>query len=313
MGLRWRPLERVGIYVPGGKAAYPSTVLMNTIPAQVAGVDRIVMVTPTPKGEINPYTIAAAQVVGVQEIYRIGGAQAVGALAYGTKTIPAVNKIVGPGNAYVAAAKQQVFGAVDIDMIAGPTEILVLADGAARPDYVAADLLSQAEHDPDARSVLISTSATLLKEALAALEGQLKDTARRQIAGKALRRNGLAILANSRSAALDLVNEMAPEHLLVMVRDKKRWLTGIRNAGAIFIGDYSPVAAGDYLAGPNHVLPTARTAQYASPLGVYDFMKASSWLELSRKGLAKLSKDIVKLAELEGLIAHGDSVKIRLD
>ncbi len=313
MGLRWTPLERVGLYVPGGKAAYPSTVLMNAIPAQLAGVPRLVMVTPTPDGTVNPYTIAAAKVVGINEIYRVGGAQAVAALAYGTESISAVDKIVGPGNAYVATAKRQVFGKVDIDMIAGPTEVLVLADGTADPDFIAADLLSQAEHDPNARPVLITTSRDLLTSAKAALRRQLKKTTRRGIATRALTKNGVAILARNRKEAIRLANEMAPEHLLLIVRNKGPWMRDIRNAGAIFIGPYSPVAAGDYLVGPNHVLPTARTARYASPLGVYDFVKASSWLELSRKGLAQVSKDIVQLAELEGLTAHGDSVRIRLD
>ena len=312
MGLRWYPLERVGLYVPGGQAAYPSTVLMNAIPARVAGVDRIVMVTPTPDDTINPYTIAAAQVAGIDEIYRIGGAQAVAALAYGTQSIPAVDKIVGPGNIYVATAKQQVYGQVGIDMIAGPTEVLVIADGSANPEYVASDLLSQAEHDPDARPVLITTSERTMTATLRALTRQLEQTPRSHIAARALQRNGLAILAPKKAEAIALANEMAPEHLLLLVNSPKTWMKSIRNAGAIFVGPYAPVAAGDYLVGPNHVLPTARTARYASPLGVYDFVKASSWLELSRKGLEQVSKDIVQLAELEGLIAHGESVKIRL-
>ncbi len=311
MGLRWTPLDRVGIYVPGGRAAYPSTVLMNTIPAQVAGVTEIAMVTPAPGGEINPYTLAAAHVAGVEEIYRIGGAQAIGALAYGTKTIPAVNKIVGPGNAYVAAAKQQVFGRVDIDMIAGPTEVLVIADAQANPEYVAADLLSQAEHDPDARPVLICTSVRILEKSLQALTRQVAQTPRKKIAQQAIRKNGLAILAKNQGDAIALSNQMAPEHLVIMVKKPASWMKKLKNAGAIFIGNYAPVAAGDYLVGPNHVLPTARTAQYASPLGVYDFMKASSWLELTRKGLAQVSADIIELAELEGLSAHGYSVKVR--
>lgn len=311
MGLRWLPIERVGLYVPGGQAAYPSTVLMNAIPARVAGVADIVMVTPTPEGFVNPYTLAAAELVGVREIYRVGGAQAIAALAYGTRSIPAVDKIVGPGNVYVATAKRQVFGQVAIDMIAGPTELLILADARANPNYIAADLLSQAEHDADARVVLISTSRTVIDKALLCVKGLLKETARRRIAAKSLRQNGLAILARNRTEAVQLANEMAPEHLELMVRDRKRWLAQIQNAAAIFLGDLTPVAAGDYTAGPNHVLPTARTARFASPLGVYDFMKASSWLELSKKGLDRLSDDIVRLSELEGLTAHGKSVTIR--
>jgi len=311
MALRWTPLARVGLYVPGGQAAYPSTVLMNAIPAQVAGVAELAMVTPTPGGKLNPYTIAAAEVMGIDEIYRIGGAQAVAALAYGTKSIPAVDKIVGPGNAYVASAKQQVFGTVDIDMIAGPTEVLILADGTADPELVASDLLSQAEHDPDARPVLISTSQRLLDQSLIALRKQLQVTPRRDIARRAIRRNGLAIRTSKQVEAIALANEMAAEHLVLMVGNPKRWLEKIRNAGAIFIGNYSPVASGDYTAGPNHVLPTAGTARFASPLGVYDFVKATSRLQLTRKGLAELAPDIVQLAELEGLAAHGDSVKAR--
>ena len=270
------------------------------------------MVTPTPNGELNPHTLAAAAVAGIGEIYRVGGAQAIAALAYGTQSIPAVDKIVGPGNAYVAAAKRMVFGQVDIDMIAGPTEVLVLIDGNANPEFAASDLLSQAEHDADARAVLISTSAEQVQRTLAALKRQLKNTARKTIATKALQRNGIAIIAKNRQEATALANEMAPEHLLLIVDRPKAWLPGLRNAGAIFIGAYSPVAAGDYAAGPNHVLPTGRSARFASPLSVYDFVKATSTLELSRKGLALLSQDIVQLAELEGLIAHGDSVRIRL-
>lgn len=312
MGMRISPLESAGLYVPGGMAAYPSSVLMNAIPAQVAGVKRIVMVTPTPHGKINPYTIAAAKVAGIDEIYRVGGAQAVAALAFGTQSIPAVDKIVGPGNVYVAEAKRQVFGRVAIDMIAGPSEVLILADGGSDPRFVASDLISQAEHDTDARPVLISTSKTLLERTQVALKHQLHKTARARIATQAIRKNGLAILAKNLTEMCALANEMAPEHLLIMVRDSVKCLSLIKNAGAIFIGPYTPVAAGDYLAGPNHVLPTARTARYASPLGVYDFIKRSSFLQLSRKGLADLSSDIVKLSEIEGLTAHGESVKIRL-
>jgi histidinol dehydrogenase len=311
MGMRWNPLDRVGIYVPGGQAAYPSTVLMNAIPAKIAGVQRIVMVNPSPKGKINPYTIAAASVAGVNEIYHIGGAQAIAALAYGTKTIPSVDKIVGPGNAYVAAAKKLVYGQVGIDMIAGPTEVMIVADGASKPDYVASDLISQAEHDPMARPVLVTTSTLLLKRVLNALGQQMAKTERSEIVKQSVVQNGLAILARSRREALDLINDMAPEHLLLMVNEAKKWLKDIVHAGAIFLGEYTPAAAGDYLMGPNHVLPTGRTARFASPLGVYDFMKASSWLELSRRGLEKYGSDLIEFTELEGLTAHGDSVRIR--
>ncbi len=314
MGMRWLPLGRVGVYVPGGQAAYPSTVLMNAIPAQVAGVQEIAMVTPAPAGHSNSYVLAAAELLGISEVYRVGGAQAIAALAYGTESIAAVDKIVGPGNAYVAAAKRQVFGTVAIDMIAGPTEVLIVADGRAKPALIAADLISQAEHDAEARSVLITTSSALIEKIeRRALRDQIRSLSRRELIRRALRNNGLLVLARTKREVIELANEMAPEHLELMVAQPKKWLQGIHNAGAIFLGDYSPVAAGDYAAGPNHVLPTARTARFASPLGVYDFMKGSSLLELSKKGLDRLSGDIVRLAEIEGLTAHGRSITIRKD
>lgn len=311
MGLNWQPLNRVGLYVPGGQASYPSTVLMNAIPAQVAGVREIVMVSPSPAAYLNPYLLAAAELAGITEIYRVGGAQAIAALAYGTASIPAVDKIVGPGNTYVAEAKRQVFGTVAIDMIAGPTEVLIIADAVANPSTVAADLLSQAEHDADARAVLLSPSAKLITETLQSLKALLALAPRKKIAAASLKNHGLTIQVASDAEAIALANEMAPEHLELLVGDEQRYLKGIKNAGAIFLGEYSPVAAGDYAAGPNHVLPTARSARFASPLGVYDFMKATSWLKLSGRGLNNLAPDIVRLAEIEGLTAHGQSVTIR--
>jgi len=306
--LRVRPLTRVGLYVPGGSARYPSSVLMTAVPAKVAGVGEIVMVTPGPSAE----TLWAAKVAGVDRVFVIGGAQAVAALAYGTQSVPRVDKIVGPGNAYVAEAKRQVFGAVDIDAIAGPSEILVIADEHADPRWVAADLLSQAEHDPDAHAILVTSSASLASRVAAEVEKQVQTLPRREIAEKSLFRHGLAVVVGSLDEAIAFADHYAPEHLELMVREPHAAAARIRNAGAIFIGALTPEAAGDYLAGPNHVLPTAGAARYGSPLGVYDFVKRTSLLCYQLDGLRAHGADIVRLANVEGLQAHGRAVAVRL-
>ncbi len=306
-----RPLNRVGIYVPGGKAAYPSSVLMNAIPARVAGVREIIMVTPTPDGEINPYVLAAAQIAGINRIFRIGGAQAVAALAYGTESVPRVDKIVGPGNIYVALAKKMVFGEVDIDMIAGPSEILVLADHTANPDFIAADLLSQAEHDEMAWPVLVTTSKPLIQSVQKAIEQQLLTLPRREIAEKALNNFGTMILVKDLSEGAHVANAIAPEHLEIMTKNPSDLLSHIENAGAIFLGPYSPEPIGDYMAGPNHVLPTGGTSRFFSPLSVGDFYKKSSLISFSPEGFKLVAEDTIRLAELEGLPGHGRAVKIR--
>ncbi len=306
-----RPLGRVGVYVPGGAAAYPSTVLMNVIPAQVAGVGEIALTFPTPGGAINPYVAAAIRILGIEEVYSIGGAQAVAALAYGTESIAAVDKIVGPGNIYVAQAKRMVFGTVDIDMIAGPSEILIIADSSAPPDFIAADLLSQAEHDPLASSVLVTTSRALAEAVNGELAVQLQKLKRSGTARKSLKRYGAAIVVRSLEAAADISNKIAPEHLEVMTKNPGRLLPKLRNAGAVFLGRWSPEPVGDYAAGPNHTLPTGGTARWASPLGVYDFVKRSSLLEFTEKGFMGLSGPVEKIASIEGLDAHAASVKIR--
>ncbi|HEX5036627.1 MAG TPA: histidinol dehydrogenase [bacterium] len=311
VGEQIRPLARVGIYVPGGLAAYPSTVLMNAVPAKVAGVKEIIMVSPWRDGKPNPHTLAAAKLAGVTKIFKIGGAQAVAALAYGTKTIPAVDKIVGPGNAYVAAAKRLVFGKVGIDMIAGPTEIAVVADDGAAPESVAADLLSQAEHDPMAVSVLFTHSEKLIEAVQSALDRQLSGLERRSILKKAIEGSGLIVKTKNVNESIDLSNRFAPEHLSVQVKNARKTLPKIRHAGAIFLGPLSPVAFGDYLAGPNHVLPTSGTARFSSPLGVGDFLKRSSVIEVGPKAFEKLGPVVVRLAELEGLTAHAASVSVR--
>ncbi len=307
-----RPIERVGIYVPGGLAAYPSTVLMNTIPARVAGVREIVMVSPAKDGLLNPYSLVAAQMAGVNRIFKVGGAQGIAALAFGTKSIPAVDKIVGPGNIYVATAKKMVFGTVGIDMVAGPTEIVVVADDTANPAYVASDLLSQAEHDPMAVPILLSPSPRLIKSVLRELEKQITSLPRREILKKALAGQGTCILTKNTLEAIELSNRIAPEHLSLQIRNPQKALTRIHHAGAIFLGPYSPVALGDYLAGPNHVLPTARSARFSSPLGVVDFLKRSSIIEASPQALKKLGPHVSRLARLESLTAHAASVDIRL-
>lgn len=313
LGGRWRPVAAAGLYVPGGTAAYPSSVLMNAVPAQVAGVTRIVMVVPAPDGELNPLVLAAADLAGVSEIYKIGGAQAVAALAYGTATIAPVDKIVGPGNAYVAAAKRQVFGTVGIDMIAGPSEILVVADGDNDPAWIAADLLSQAEHDKAAQSLLITDDPGFADAVAAAVEGQLATLPRADIARASWGQFGAIILVPAIDDAVALIDRIAPEHLELACRDADALADKVRNAGAIFIGAYTPEVIGDYLAGPNHVLPTGRTSRFSSGLGVLDFLKRSSLISCSAEGLRALGADAVILANAEGLQAHAASVTIRLN
>lgn len=314
LGYRWTPVEAAGLYVPGGLAAYPSSVLMNAIPAHVAGVQRLVMVVPTPDGVLNPLVLAAARVAGVTEVYRIGGAQAVAALAYGTQTIPPVDKIVGPGNAYVAAAKRQVFGTVGIDMIAGPSEILVVADGENDPDWIAADLLSQAEHDANAQSILITDDAAFADRVEQAVESQLKTLTREAIARPSWENYGVIItVPDIKTDAVALVDRIAPEHLELAVDDPDALANEITNAGAIFLGRYTPEAIGDYVAGPNHVLPTSRTARFSSGLGVQDFMKRTTFIGCDADSLGQIGPAAVKLADAEGLEAHGRSVSIRLN
>jgi histidinol dehydrogenase len=313
LGWRWTAVESVGLYVPGGSASYPSSVLMNALPAKVAGVERVVMVVPVPGGQLNPLVLAAAEMAGVDEIYRIGGAQAIGALAYGTESIRSVAKIVGPGNAYVAAAKRQVFGTVGIDMVAGPSEVLILADRSANPDWIAADLLAQAEHDESAQSILITDDAALADAVIHALEGQLEDLPRQAIARASWRDYGAIILVPALDSALSLVDRLAPEHLEIMAEDADVLAAKVRNAGAIFIGAHTPEAIGDYVGGSNHVLPTARSARYASGLGVLDFMKRTSLLKCSPETLRALAPAAIALGEAEGLHAHARSVSIRLN
>ena len=312
-GWRWSAIEAVGLYVPGGTASYPSSVLMNAVPAKVAGVDRVVMVAPTPRGETNPLVLAAARLAGVDEIYRIGGAQAVAALAYGTASIAPVAKIVGPGNAYVAAAKRRVFGQVGIDMIAGPSEVLVIADGTANPDWIAADLLAQAEHDVSAQSILMTNDAALAAEVEKAVQAQLQTLPRAEIAAKSWADYGAILLVSDLEAAIPLVDRLAPEHLEIMTAQPERLSGMIRNAGAIFLGGHTPEAIGDYIGGPNHVLPTARSARFSSGLSVMDFMKRTSLLQCSAEGLRSLAGATDLLAQAEGLQAHGRSVTIRLN
>jgi len=313
LGQMVRPLDKVGIYVPGGKAAYPSSVLMNALPAKVAGVGEIVMVVPMPDGVANPHVLAAASIAGVDRVFRIGGAQAVAALAYGTASIPRVDKITGPGNIYVATAKQLVFGQVDIDMIAGPSEILVINDGSGEAAHIAADLLSQAEHDELASSVLVTSCAQMAGKVAAEVEKQLRALSRESIARQSIEKFGAIIVARDLDEAIAFSNRIAPEHLELAVEAPFAILPKIRHAGAIFLGHYTPEAAGDYLAGPNHTLPTGGTARFFSPLSVEDYIKKSSLVCFSRAGLQRLGSEIVRIAELEGLQAHGRSVAIRLD
>ncbi len=313
LGWRWTSLDSVGLYVPGGTAAYPSSVLMNGVPARVAGVARIVMVTPASGGAINALVLAAAKRAGITEIYRIGGAQAVAALAYGTATIASVDKIVGPGNAYVAAAKREVFGRVGIDSIAGPSEILVVADGANNPDWIAADLLSQAEHDASSQSILVTDDADFAAKVEAAVARALELLPRKDIAGASWRDYGAVIVVGSLDDAAPLVDRLAPEHLEIATDDPQRLLKRVRHAGAIFLGRNTPEAMGDYIAGPNHVLPTARTARFSSGLSVLDFMKRTSLLSCDAGTIAAIGPDAIVLAEAEGLDAHARSIAARLN
>lgn len=313
LGWRWTAVQSVGLYVPGGTASYPSSVLMNAVPAKVAGVERIVMVVPTPNGHLNPLVLAAAKLGGVSEIYRVGGAQAVAALAYGTKTIRPVTKIVGPGNAFVAAAKRQVFGKVGIDMIAGPSEVLIIADKFNDPDWIAADLLAQAEHDSAAQSILMTDDESFAKEVMNAVQTQLKTLKRSKTASASWQDFGAIILVKNLESALPLANRIAPEHLELAVEDPDKLLPSIRNAGAIFVGRYTPEVIGDYVGGSNHVLPTARSARFSSGLTVLDYMKRSSILKLGAEQLRKLGPAAIELANAEGLQAHGHSVAVRLN
>jgi histidinol dehydrogenase len=313
LGQQVTPLERVGIYVPGGKAAYPSSVLMNALPAQVAGVREIVMVVPTPNGAQSPLVLAAAHIAGVTRAFTIGGAQAIAALAYGTATIPAVDKIVGPGNAYVAAAKRRVFGAVGIDMIAGPSEIIVIADGSANPDWIAMDLFSQAEHDEAARAVLLSPDSGLIDAVATSMARQLPGMSRKEIIAASLASRGALVRVRDLAEACTIANDLAPEHLELAVAKPEDLVGEIHNAGAIFVGHFSSEAVGDYCAGPNHVLPTARSARFSSPLGVYDFQKRTSIIAVSRQGAQTLGRLASTLARGEGLPAHAASAEYRLD
>jgi histidinol dehydrogenase len=313
LGTVWTPMEAVGIYVPGGTANYPSSVLMGAIPARIAGVGRIALTVPTPRGQVSPAVLVAARLAGVTEIYRIGGAQAIAALAYGTETIRPVNKIIGPGNAYVAAAKRQVFGTVGIDSIAGPSEVLIIADKTANPSWVAADLLAQAEHGGGAQSILVTTDAALADAVAIEIERQIALLPRADIARDGWQEFGAIILVQSLGEAVELANRIASEHVELMLDDPRALQPKIRNAGAIFLGHHTPEAIGDYVGGSNHVLPTARSARYASGLGVLDFMKRTSLLGCDPASLADLAGPAVTLAETEGLAAHGRSISIRLN
>ncbi len=314
LGQKVTALEKVGVYVPGGKAAYPSSVLMNVIPAKVAGVEEIVMVTPPGKdGKVNPGTLVAASIAGVDTVYKVGGAQAVAALAFGTESIPKVDKIVGPGNIFVALAKKAVFGFVSIDSIAGPSEILVLADETANPRYIAADLLSQSEHDELASSILVTTSKELANKVSEEVDNFVKVLSRKEILEKSLENYGYILIASSMKEAIDITNEIASEHLEIITQNPFDTMTRIKNAGAIFLGEYSSEPLGDYFAGPNHVLPTNGTAKFFSPLSVDDFIKKSSIISYSREALEPISKDIIKFAESEQLTAHANSIKVRFE
>ena len=312
LGQKVTPLDRVGIYVPGGKAAYPSSVLMNAIPAKVAGVPEVVMVVPTPDGARNPLVLAAAFIAGVDRVFTIGGAQAVGALAYGTQTIPSVDKIVGPGNAYVAAAKRRVFGIVGIDMIAGPSEILVICDGSSNPDWVAMDLFSQAEHDEQAQSILLCPDSKFIDQVQASINRLLPEMPRAKVIEASLVNRALLIQVRDMNEACEIANAIAAEHLEICALEPRQWAEKIRHAGAIFMGNYTSESLGDYCAGPNHVLPTARTARFSSPLGVYDFIKRSSMIEVSEGGAQALGLVASTLAHGEGLQAHARAAEMRL-
>jgi len=312
LGFAVRPIDRVGIYVPGGKASYPSTVLMTAIPALVAGVNEIAIATPAPNGELNSVVLAAASISGVSEIYRIGGAQAISALAYGTDSVPKADKIVGPGNIYVALAKKVVYGEVDIDCIAGPSEVLILSDGTGKPEWIAADLLAQAEHDEMAVPLLVCTSINFAKHVIKEVKKQLKDLQRRDIAAEAVKRNGRAFIVKSIDDAIKVSNAVAPEHLELCVKSPKSVLKKIKHAGAVFLGHMSTEAFGDYIAGPSHVLPTGGAARFSSPLSVYDFIKMPSVISVSQEGFNKLSGSVIDLAYSENLEAHALSVKVRM-
>jgi histidinol dehydrogenase len=312
LGQKVTPLDRVGIYVPGGKAAYPSSVLMNAIPAKVAGVPKVIMVVPTPDGSRNDLVLAAAYLAGVDQVFTIGGAQAIAALAYGTTTIPAVDKIVGPGNAYVAAAKRRVFGKVGIDMIAGPSEILIICDGTGNPDWVAMDLFSQAEHDELAQSILVCPDANFIDQVDASMQKLLPQMPRQEVIRASLSKRALLIQVVDMRQACEIANIIAPEHLEICAQDARQWAEMIRHAGAIFMGNYTSEALGDYCAGPNHVLPTARTARFSSPLGVYDFIKRSSMIEVSEAGAQTLGHIASTLAHGEGLQAHARAAEMRI-
>jgi histidinol dehydrogenase len=312
LGMRWNALDAVGLYVPGGKASYPSSVLMNALPAKVAGVQRIAMCVPTPDGELAPLVLAAARRAGVTEVYRVGGAQAVAALAYGTESVAPVDRIVGPGNAFVAEAKRQVFGRVGIDSIAGPSEVVVMADAAQNPTLVAMDLLAQAEHDESAQSILITDSAAFGVQVAAAVEAALSELPRAAIAGASWRDHGAIIVVRDWEEGIALVNRLAPEHLEILLPEPAAVFARVRHAGAAFLGPWCPEALGDYCAGPNHVLPTGRTARFASGLSVFDFLKRTTWVQASAAGLAAIGPAAVALAAAEGLDAHGRSVALRL-
>ena len=313
LGQQITPLERVGIYVPGGKASYPSSVLMNAIPARVAGVEEIIMMVPAPDGELSPIVLAAAAIAGVDRVYTVGGAQAIAALAYGTETVSKVDKIVGPGNSYVAAAKRFVFGAVGLDMIAGPSEILVICDGETDPDWIAMDLFSQAEHDEEAQSILIAWDSDFIDAVHASMSKLLPTMERRDIIAKSLASRGALIQVADAKQAVEISNRIAPEHLELSVENPKSWLSDIRNAGAIFMGRYTAEALGDYCAGPNHVLPTSATSRFSSPLGVYDFQKRSSLIYCSKQGASELGKIASALARGESLSAHARSAEYRIE
>ena len=314
LGQKITPMQRVGVYVPGGKAAYPSSVLMNIVPAKVAGVEEVIMTTPcNAEGKVNPVVLVAANEAGADRIFKVGGAQAIAALAFGTESIPKVDKIVGPGNIFVALAKKTVYGNVSIDSVAGPSEILVLADETANPRYVAADLLSQAEHDEMASAVLVTTSEDLARKVSAEVDGFLKILSRREIIQKSLDNFGRILVARNRQEAIDAANEFAPEHLEIVMRDAFEVMTKIRNAGAIFIGEYSSEPLGDYFAGPNHILPTSGTARFFSPLSVDDFVKKSSIIHYSREALKEIHKDIEQFAKCEQLTAHANSIAVRFE
>lgn len=313
LGAHWRPVDAAGLYVPGGRAAYPSSLLMNAIPAKVAGVERLVVVTPTPQGEINPLVLAAAHIAGVDEIWRIGGAQAIAALAYGTDRIKPVDVVTGPGNAWVAEAKRQLYGTVGIDMVAGPSEIVVVSDGQSNPEWIAADLLSQAEHDPTSQSILFTDDAGFADSVADFVEVQLADLATRKVAHQSWTANGAIVLVETLVDAMPLVNRLAPEHLELAVDDPEPLFALVRHAGSVFLGRMTPEAIGDYVAGPNHVLPTGRRARFSSGLSVLDFMKRTSFIALDQTALAAIGPAAVALAQMEGLPAHAASVAMRLD